>query len=142
MLSAKDENNAIWATLLFNFAHYAIRPWPWIIIALASLIVFPDLNSINETFPGIDEKFLKNDLAYPAMMTLLPKGVIGLMVASLIAAFMSTISSHLNWGSSYIVHDFYSRFINSNSTDSKKVFVGRIATLGLMFLSASLPCFK
>ena len=70
------------------------------------------------------------------MMTLLPKGVIGLMVASLVAAFMSTISSHLNWGSSYIVHDFYSRFINSNSTDSKKVFIGRLSTLILMFLSA------
>ncbi len=136
MLSAKDENNAIWATLLFNFAHYAIRPWPWILIALASLIVFPDIASINEAFPGIDEKFLKNDLAYPAMMTLLPKGVIGLMVASLIAAFMSTISSHLNWGSSYIVHDFYSRFIDSNSTDSKKVLIGRVSTLVLMFLSA------
>tara|TARA_B100000963_G_scaffold65711_1_gene53962 strand:+ start:2226 stop:3995 length:1770 start_codon:yes stop_codon:yes gene_type:complete len=138
MLSAKDENNAIWATLLFNFAHYAIRPWPWIIIALASLIIFPDLASIGEAFPGIDENFLKNDLAYPAMMTLLPKGVIGLMVASLIAAFMSTISSHLNWGSSYIVHDFYSRFINSNSTDSKKVLIGRLSTLVLMFLSACL----
>ncbi|RPG54935.1 MAG: Na+:solute symporter [Flavobacteriales bacterium TMED96] len=136
MLSAKDENNAIWATLLFNFAHYAIRPWPWIIIALASLIIFPDLASISEAFPGIDENFLENDLAYPAMMTLLPKGVIGLMVASLVAAFMSTISSHLNWGSSYIVHDFYSRFINSNSTDSKKVFIGRLSTLILMFLSA------
>ena len=138
MLSAKDENNAIWATLLFNFAHYAIRPWPWIIIALASLIIFPDLVSISEAFPGIDENFLKNDLAYPAMMTLLPKGVIGLMVASLVAAFMSTISSHLNWGSSYIVHDFYSRFINSNSTDSKKVLIGRLSTLVLMFLSACL----
>ncbi|MBR48295.1 MAG: Na+:solute symporter [Flavobacteriaceae bacterium] len=136
MLSAKDENNAIWATLLFNFAHYAIRPWPWIIIALASLIIFPDLASISVAFPGIDENFLKNDLAYPAMMTLLPKGVIGLMVASLIAAFMSTISSHLNWGSSYIVHDFYSRFINSNSPDSKKVLIGRFSTLVLMFLSA------
>ena len=136
MLSAKDENNAIWATLLFNFAHYAIRPWPWIIIALASLIIFPDLASISEAFPGVDENFLKNDLAYPAMMTLLPKGVIGLMVASLIAAFMSTISSHLNWGSSYIVHDFYSRFINSNSPDSKKVLIGRFSTLVLMFLSA------
>ena len=136
MLSAKDENNAIWATLLFNFAHYAIRPWPWIIIALASLIIYPDLASISEAFPGIDENFLKNDLAYPAMMTLLPKGVIGLMVASLVAAFMSTISSHLNWGSSYIVHDFYSRFINSNSTDSKKVLIGRLSTLVLMFLSA------
>ena len=138
MLSAKDENNAIWATLFFNFAHYAIRPWPWIIIALASLIIFPDLASISEAFPGVDENFLKNDLAYPAMMTLLPKGVIGLMVASLIAAFMSTISSHLNWGSSYIVHDFYSRFINSNSTDSKKVLIGRLSTLVLMFLSACL----
>ena len=132
MLSAKDENNAIWATLLFNFAHYAIRPWPWIIIALASLIIFPDLASISNAFPGIDEKFLKNDLAYPAMMTLLPKGVIGLMVASLIAAFMSTISSHLNWGSSYVVNDFYKALIKDDGDERALVNVGRISVICLI----------
>ena len=114
MLSAKDEKNAIWATLLFNVAHYALRPWLWILIALASLIIFPDLAAIQTAFPSIDPSIIRDDLAYPAMMTLLPAGAIGLVVASLIAAFMSTISSHLNWGSSYVVHDFYHRFCASN----------------------------
>ena len=107
MLAAKDEKNAIGATLFFNIAHYALRPWPWILIALASLIVFPDLNSIQEAFPNIPASVVNDDLAYSAMLTFLPTGLLGIVVASLIAAFMSTISTHLNWGSSYIVNDFY-----------------------------------
>ena len=136
MLSAKDEKNAIWATMLFNFAHYAIRPWPWILIALASLIIFPDLVSIQTAFPQIDPGIIRDDLAYPAMMTLLPAGAIGLVVASLIAAFMSTISSHLNWGSSYVVYDFYQRFINPTASEKQLVAVGRWSTLFLMLFSA------
>ena len=136
MLSAKDEKNAIWATMLFNFAHYAIRPWPWILIALASLIIFPDLASIQTAFPQIDPGIIRDDLAYPAMMTLLPAGAIGLVVASLIAAFMSTISSHLNWGSSYVVFDFYQRFINPSASEKQLVAVGRWSTLLLMLFSA------
>jgi SSS family solute:Na+ symporter len=136
MLSAKDEKNAIWATMLFNFAHYAIRPWPWILIALASLIIFPDLASIQTAFPQIDPGISRDDLAYPAMMTLLPAGAIGLVVASLIAAFMSTISSHLNWGSSYVVFDFYQRFINPSASEKQLVAVGRWSTLLLMLFSA------
>jgi Na+/proline symporter len=136
MLSAKDEKNAIWATMLFNFAHYAIRPWPWILIALASLIIFPDLASIQTAFPQIDPGIIRDDLAYPAMMTLLPAGAIGLVVASLIAAFMSTISSHLNWGSSYVVYDFYQRFINPSASEKQLVAVGRWSTLFLMLFSA------
>ncbi len=107
MLAAKDENNAIGATFFFNVMHYALRPWPWIIVALASLIIFPDLDSIQAAFPNISEDKLGQDLAYPAMLTLLPSGLLGLVVASLVAAYMSTISTHLNWGSSYIVNDFY-----------------------------------
>ncbi len=135
MLSAKDEKNAIWATLLFNFMHYAIRPWPWILVALASIIVFPTLDSLAVAFPDIDPALIGNDLAYPAMMSFLPAGLLGLLVASLVAAFMSTISTHLNWGSSYVVHDFYHRFIDSEASDKKLVAVGRWTTLLLMVFS-------
>jgi len=136
MLSAKNEKHAIWATLLFNVAHYALRPWPWILIALASLIIYPDLQAIQAAFPQMDASIIRDDLAYPAMMTLLPSGVIGLVVASLIAAFMSTISSHLNWGSSYVVHDFYHRFINPNASEKRLVAIGRLSTVLLMLFSA------
>lgn len=136
MLSAKDEKNAVWATLLFNFAHYAIRPWPWILIALASLIIFPDIQSIQLAFPNIDPSIVKDDLAYPAMMTFLPAGLIGLIVASLIAAFMSTISSHLNWGSSYVVYDFYQRFVKPDASEKELVKIGRLSTVVLMIASA------
>ncbi len=133
MLSAKDEKNAIWATLLFNFMHYAVRPWPWILIALASIIVFPDLESLQVAFPNT---IVGNDLAYPAMISFLPSGLLGLLVASLIAAFMSTISTHLNWGSSYLVHDFYRRFFVTDKSEKHYVFIGRVFTVLLMIISA------
>ncbi|MBV6652145.1 MAG: hypothetical protein KI786_00205, partial [Mameliella sp.] len=136
MLSAKDEKNAVGATLLFNIAHYALRPWPWILIALASIIVFPDLESLKAAFPNISEQVVKDDLAFPAMLTYLPSGLLGLVIASLIAAFMSTLSTHLNWGASYIVHDFYRRFINEDASDKTLVRLGRWSTLGLMVLTA------
>lgn len=138
MLSAKDEKNAIGATLFFNAAHYALRPWPWIIVALASLVVFPDLDSIRTQFSDVDkiDEMLGHDLAYPAMLTFLPTGLLGLVVASLIAAYMSTISTHLNWGSSYVVNDFWARFINSDATEKEKVWVGRVSTVVLMVIAA------
>ncbi len=136
MLSAKNEKHAIGATMFFNFMHYAIRPWPWIIVALASLLVFPTLDSIHEQFPNIEEQYLRDDIAYPAMMTLLPTGVFGLVVAGLIAAYTSTIGTHLNWGSSYVVNDFYKRFLNPDASEKNMVLVGRITTLGLMVLAA------
>ncbi len=138
MLAAKDEKNAMAATLFFNIAHYALRPWPWIIIALASLVVFPDLASIAATFPHIDPDVIKikDDLAYSAMLTYLPAGLLGLVVASLVAAYMSTISSHLNWGSSYVVNDWYKRFYKTEATEKEMVAVGRWSTLFLMILSA------
>jgi Na+/proline symporter len=136
MLSAKDEKNAVSATLLFNIAHYALRPWPWIIIALASLIVFPNLEAIGTAFPHINPDILKDDLAYPAMLTFLPSGLLGLVIASLIAAYMSTISSHLNWGSSYVVNDFYKRFVKPDASEKDQVMIGRISTVVLMFFSA------
>jgi len=138
MLSAKNENHAVWATLLFNFMHYAIRPWPWILVALASLIVFPNLDDLQMAFPEIEASVIGHDLAYPAMMTLLPSGLLGLLLASLAAAFMSTIASHLNWGSSYVVNDFYKRFLQPDATDRQMVGLGRLTTVILMILSAGL----
>ena len=136
MLAAKDENHAIGATFFFNIMHYALRPWPWIIVALASLIVFPDIASIQEAFPNVPEDKLGHDLAYSAMLTKLPHGLLGLVLASLIAAYMSTISTHLNWGASYIVNDFYKQQINKTASEKTLVLVGRITTVVLMLLSA------
>ena len=136
MLAAKDEKNATWATLFFNFAHYALRPWPWILVGLASLIMFPTLDSIAVAFPNLTPEMQGHDVAYAAMMTYLPAGLIGLVLTSLIAAFMSTISTQLNWGSSYIVNDFYGRFIHKSATEKQKVFVGRVSTVLLMLCAA------
>ena len=136
MLAAKDEENAIGASLLFNVAHYALRPWPWIIVALASIVIYPDLASIKSEFPNIKEQYLGDDIAYPAMLTKLDTGWLGLVVASLIAAIMSTLSTHLNWGASYLVNDFYKRFIRPDSSEEHLVAMGRWATAGLMILSA------
>jgi SSS family solute:Na+ symporter len=136
MLAAKDENHAIGATFFFNIMHYALRPWPWILVALASLVVYPDIASISAAFPNVEESKLGHDLAYSAMLTKLPSGLLGLVLASLIAAYMSTISTQLNWGSSYIVFDFYKRQINPNATEKQMVAVGRISTVVLMVLSA------
>ncbi len=136
MLAAKNERHATGSTLFFNAMHYALRPWPWIIVALCSLVVFPDLQSIQHAFPNVDPHIVRNDLAYPAMLTFLPPGVLGIIVASLIAAYMSTISTHLNWGSSYIVNDFYKRFVNPQAPEKTLVNIGRLSTFVLMFLAA------
>lgn len=135
MLAARSEGHAIGATLLFNFAHYALRPWPWIIVALASVVLYPDLASIRAVFPGISDQYLGEDIAYPVMLTYLGPGWLGLVTASLIAAYMSTISTHLNWGSSYLVHDLYHRFLRPRASETELVNVGRGATVLLMALS-------
>jgi Na+/proline symporter len=124
------------ATLWFNVAHYALRPWPWIIVALASIIIYPTLESIQAAFPLIDPSIVRNDLAYPAMLVFLPSGLLGLVVASLAAAYMSTISTHLNWGASYIVDDVYRRFVSPDEDEKTYVRVGRIATVGLVVMAS------
>ena len=138
MLAAKNENHAIGATFFFNIMHYALRPWPWIIVALASLVVFPDLMSIQQAFPNVTQDKLGHDLAYSAMLTKLPTGLLGLVLASLVAAYMSTISTHLNWGASYVVNDFYKQQVNPSATDKQLVRVGRLSTVILMVFSAFL----
>lgn len=136
MLAAKNENHAVGATAFFNFAHYVIRPWPWIIVALASLVVFPDLESLRVALPQVDPGIVGHDLAYPAMLSLLPSGVLGLVVASLVSAYISTVSSHLNWGASYVVNDVYVRFLRNNSSPREQVLVARLTTVALMAIAA------
>jgi solute:Na+ symporter, SSS family len=138
MLAARTEKEAVAATLFFNFAHYALRPWPWIIVALASLVVFPDLASIRQAFPHVPADKIGNDLGYSAMLTFLPPGIMGLMLASLLAAYMSTIATHLNWGSSYVVNDVYKRFVNPEASEAHLVAVGRLSTVVMMVLAALL----
>jgi len=137
MLAAKDENNATLAAVFFNFAHYALRPWPWILVALASLLVFPDLASIKTALPHVDDSLIQNDLAYPAMLTFLPVGVLGLVVASILAAYISTISTMLNLGSSYIINDVYSRFLAPNASEKQKVQAGRVI-IGITMIGAGI----
>ena len=138
MLAAKNEHHAMGATFFFNVLHYALRPWPWILVALASLVVFPDLQSIQKAFPQVDASKLGQDLAYSAMLTKLPAGLMGLVLASLGAAYMSTISTHLNWGASYLINDVYRLGAGKNASEAQLVRTGRWATVGLMFLSALL----
>ena len=135
MLAARNEKEAMGATLWFNLAHYALRPWPWILVALASMLVYPTLESLQTAFPNLDPSIVRHDLAYPAMLVFLPHGLLGLVVASLAAAYMSTISTHLNWGASYIVDDFYRRFLRRDREDRHYVTVGRIVTVGLIVLA-------
>ena len=138
MFSAKDESNAVGATFLFNVCHYALRPWPWILIALASLIVYPELSDIQKAFPNLPADKLGHDVAYPAMLTLLPSGLLGLVSASLIAAFMSTMSTQLNLGASYLVNDFYHRFIKKDASEKQLVTAGRLFTVVSLILGGGL----
>jgi Na+/proline symporter len=136
MLASKSEKDSLRAVLFFNVAHYVLRPWPWILVGLCSLLVYPRLSDIQAAFPNLDPKLLGHDIAYPAMLKFLPAGFIGLMVGGLIAANSSTILTHLNWGSSYLVHDFYQRFVKRDAPEKHYVLVGRLTTIGLFLVSA------
>ena len=136
ILASKSEKDALGGTLFFNVAHYALRPWPWIIVALSSMLVYPELDDIAKAFPYLDRSLIGHDTAYSAMLVFLPHGVLGLMVAGLLAAYVSTISTHLNWGTSYLVHDLYRRFIRTDADERHYVMMGRIVT-GLLMLCAA-----
>ena len=135
MLASRTEKDAVVGTLLFNVMHYALRPWPWIVVALASLIIYPELSDISRAFPAMDPAMLGHDIAYPAMMRFLPAGFLGLVIAGLLAAYLSTIETHLNWGTSYLVHDFYRRFLRPGLSEKHYVLMGRLVTGGLMIVS-------
>ena len=136
MLAAKSERDALSGTLFFNVAHYALRSWPWIIVALCSLLVFPTLDDIARTFPYVDPALIGHDMAYPAMLKFLPAGFMGVMIAGMLAAYISTMSTHLNWGTSYLVHDFYRRFLRADASEAHYVLVGRVVTALLMLVAA------
>ena len=138
MLASKTEKDAVIGTLLFNVMHYALRPWPWIIVALASTLIFPQLADIAHAYPYVDPKLIGNDMAYPAMLKFLPTPFLGLMIAGMLAAYRSTIETHLNWGTSYLVHDFYRRFLKKDETEKHYILVGRLTTAGLMVCAAFL----
>jgi Na+/proline symporter len=138
MLASKTEKDSLGAVLFFNLAHYVLRPWPWILVGLCSLLVYPELSDIQKAFPRLDPSLLGHDIAYPAMLKFLPVGFIGLMVGGLIAANSSTILTHLNWGASYLVHDFYRRFINPSASERHYVWMGRWATVGLFVCASAL----
>ena len=124
MMSAKNEKHAFWATLWFTVAHYCLRPWPWILVALSSLILYPDL--------AMEDR--KLGYVY-VMRDFLPVGVRGLLVAAFLAAYMSTIATQLNWGTSYVVNDFYKRFLHRSGSEKHYVLVSRVVTLVLMLTS-------
>jgi Na+/proline symporter len=138
MLASKSEKDSLGGTLFFNIAHYVLRPWPWIITALCSIIVYPDLASIQAAFPNADQSLIGHDSAFPAMLKFLPVGFTGLMIGGLLAANSSTILTHLNWGSSYLVHDFYRRFVKKDASEAHYVNVGRLCTILLYVVAALL----
>ncbi|MCF0233865.1 MAG: Na+:solute symporter, partial [Thermoguttaceae bacterium] len=135
MLAAKNESHAVGATLFFNVCHYAARPWPWFIVALASLVAYPTLDSLREAFPNVAQATIGHDMAYPAMLRRLPVGLSGLALGALFAAYVSTISTHLNLGASYVVNDWYRRFVKPDATEKQLVFAGRLWTVILMLLA-------
>jgi Na+/proline symporter len=138
MLASRTERDALAGTFFFNFAHYALRPWPWILVALSSILVYPDLSDIARAFPWVDARLIGHDMAYPAMLKFLPPGLMGVMIAGLLAAYVSTISTHLNWGTSYLVHDLYRRFLRPGAPERHYVLAGRLITAGLMLAAALL----
>ena len=141
MLAARSERDALAGTLFFNVAHYALRSWPWIIVALASILVYPTLDDIARALPHVDPRLIGHDMAYPAMLRFLPAGLLGLMVAGLLAAYVSTISTHLNWGTSYLIHDVYRRFLRPGASERHYVMMGRLTTGLLMALAAGFTPF-
>jgi Na+/proline symporter len=138
MLASKSEKDSLGAVLFFNLAHYVLRPWPWILVGLCSLIIYPQLSDIREAFPHLDPSLIGHDIAYPAMLKFLPVGFIGLMVGGLIAANSSTILTHLNWGASYLVHDFYQRFVCRDKSEKHYVLAGRLVTILLFFCASGM----
>jgi SSS family solute:Na+ symporter len=125
---AKNEKHSLWATLWFNIAHYALRPWPWILVALASAILYPELTNKQAGYVMV-------------MVDHLPASLRGLMLAAFLAAYMSTISTHLNWGASYAINDFYRRFLRPQASERHHLRASQVATLLLMLGAAVVSYF-
>lgn len=131
MMSTRTPKDSVYATLFFQIAHYCIRPWPWIIVGLCAIILYPELQGTEDVKQGY----------VLAMKDFLPSGLRGLLLISFFAAYMSTISTQLNWGASYVVNDIYHRFINPTDEQSKLVLASRVTTVFLMILGLIVSTF-
>ena len=138
MLTARNENHCQAGTILFLVMNYVVRPWPWYLAAFATLIIFPDLESLKTAFPHISESMVKGDLAYPALFKFIPPGWLGLVVASMLGALFSTVAAHLSMGSNYIANDVWKRFVRPQCGERELVVVGRVSVVVLMLASAFL----
>ena len=138
MLTARSATHALGGTLFFNVLNWVIRPWPWYIVGLCSVLVYPDLASIQAAFPKVDPSLIHGDMAYPAMLTKVPNGWLGLVAASMMGALFSTVAAHLNLGSAYVVNDFWKRFVRPSAGDRELIWVGRAAMLALLLLGCAL----
>ena len=138
MLTARSATHALGGTLFFNVLNWVIRPWPWYIVGLCSVLVYPDLASIQAAFPKVDPSLIHGDMAYPAMLTKVPNGWLGLVAASMMGALFSTVAAHLNLGSAYVVNDFWKRFVRPAAGDRELIWVGRAAMLALLLLGCAL----
>ena len=141
MLTAKTPNHALGGTLFAQIVQYAIRPWPWYIVAFASILVFPDLDSIRTAFPNVDPSLVGNDMAYPAMIRFVPTGWLGIVAASLMGALFSTVAAHLSMGANYVANDVWARFIRPGAEGRELVRVARWASVGLMVAGCLLAPF-
>jgi Na+/proline symporter len=141
MLTAKTPNHALGGTLFAQIVQYAIRPWPWYIVAFASILVFPDLDSIRTAFPNVDPSLVGNDMAYPAMIRFVPTGWLGIVAASLMGALFSTVAAHLSMGANYVANDVWARFIRPSAEGRELVRVARWASVGLMVAGCLLAPF-
>ena len=135
MLTAKNDGHALGGTLFFNILNWVVRPWPWYIVGLCSVLVFPDLASIKAAFPKVDPSLVQGDMAYPAMLTKVPHFWLGVVAASMMGALFSTVAAHLNLGSAYMVNDFWKRFVRPRAKDRELIWVGRASMLALLLLS-------
>ena len=138
MLTARSATHALGGTLFFNVLNWVIRPWPWYIVGLCSVLVYPDLASIQAAFPKVDPSLIHGDMAYPAMLTKVPNGWLGLVAASMMGALFSTVAAHLNLGSAYVVNDFWKRFVRPAAGDRELIWVGRVAMCALLLLGCAL----
>ena len=142
MLTAKSAKHAVGGTLFFNVLNNAIRPWPWFIAAFASILIFPDLNSIREAFPNVDPSLVGDDMAYPALIKVMPNGWFGLVAASMMGALFSTIAAQLSMGANYVSNDIWKRFVNKDASDKEIIMVARVTSVILIILgSLMVPLF-
>lgn len=132
MLTARTPNHALGGTLFAQVVQYALRPWPWYIVAFASIVVFPDLESIRQAFPGVDPKLVGNDMAYPAMIKFVPAGWLGVVAASLMGALFSTIAAQISMGSNYVANDVWKRFVRKDASGRELIVVARATSVALM----------